>query len=138
LRAAHERLAQERPGRVLAWEWFAPIERRIRELRCEVVLRLASHALERGRYAEVLALATEVTAYDPCDEAARELAIRALLAMGDRAGALRHYRQYREILLDELDCEPSPAIDALVGVEKNRAAERTERSVKLGRPAAAP
>ena len=80
----------------------------------------------------------KLTAYDPCDEAARELAIRALLAMGDRAGALRHYRQYREILLDELDCEPSPAIDALVGVEKNRAAERTERSVKLGRPAAAP
>jgi DNA-binding SARP family transcriptional activator len=138
LRAVHERLGAERPGRVLAWEWFAPIERHIREVRGEVILRLANHAFECGRFAEALAYADDLTAYDPCDEAAREIAIRALLAMDDRAAALRHYRQYRDVLREELDCEPSPAIDALVGVENKRAEGRSVRSVKHERPAATP
>jgi DNA-binding SARP family transcriptional activator len=138
LRHVCARLAAERPGRVLAWDWFAPIERHIRELRCEVMLRLASYALERGRHEEALALAGDLTAYDPCDEAAREIAIRAHLAMNDRAAALRQYRQYRDVLRAELDCDPSPAIDALIGVEKKWAAERSVRSVKHGRPAATP
>ena len=37
-------------------------------------------------------------AYDPCDEPAREIAIRAYLESGDRAAALRHFRQYRDVL----------------------------------------
>lgn len=55
-------------------------------------------------------------AYDPCDEGARDLAIRALLQAGDQAGAMRHYRQYRETLWAELQCEPSPALQRLVGL----------------------
>jgi DNA-binding SARP family transcriptional activator len=54
-------------------------------------------------------------AYDPCDEPAREIAIRAYLAAGDRAAALRHFRHYRDVLQAELQCEPSETIARLLG-----------------------
>ncbi|HEX3550243.1 MAG TPA: bacterial transcriptional activator domain-containing protein, partial [Candidatus Elarobacter sp.] len=80
-----------------------------------VAQRLANRALAAGRHDEALALAHETIAYDPCDEPAREIAIRAHLAAGDRAAALRHYRQYRDVLQTELQCEPSESIARLVG-----------------------
>jgi len=40
-----------------------------------------------------------------CDEPAREIAIRAYLDSGGRAAALRHFRQYRDVLQSELQCE---------------------------------
>jgi DNA-binding SARP family transcriptional activator len=52
---------------------------------------------------------------DPCDEPARELRIRALLASGERALACRELRAYRETLRLELGTEPSPEIGALIG-----------------------
>jgi DNA-binding SARP family transcriptional activator len=116
LRAVYDALRATRPPKVAAWEWFEPIERHLRELRCEVAQTLAKHALEGGRPQEALALAHEMIAYDPCDEPAREIAIRAYLASGDRSAALRHFRQYRDTLMAELQCEPSPALADLVGV----------------------
>jgi DNA-binding SARP family transcriptional activator len=37
------------------------------------------------------------------------------LAAGDRAAALRHFRQYRDVLQAELQCEPSQSLAKLVG-----------------------
>ena len=31
------------------------------------------------------------------------------------AAALRHFRQYRDVLMNELQCEPSPSLAELVG-----------------------
>lgn len=115
LRELYERLRVERPARFASWEWFEPTERRLRELRGEVAQALANRALTAGRHGDALALAHEMIAYDPCDEPAREIAIRAHLAAGDRAAALRHYRQYRDVLQSELQCEPSESIARLVG-----------------------
>ena len=115
LRALYERLRPSRPPKFDAWEWFEPTERRLRELRCEVAQRLANHELAAGRPGDALALCHEMIAYDPCDEPAREIAIRAYLAFGDRAAALRHFRQYRDVLQAELQCEPSDALAELVG-----------------------
>ncbi|MDQ2872588.1 MAG: winged helix-turn-helix domain-containing protein, partial [Candidatus Eremiobacteraeota bacterium] len=110
------RLCTQRPDRMLNWEWFAPIERHLAELRLEVAHRLASDALSHGELRKALELAHEMIQYDPCDEAAREIAISAHLQGGDRAAAMRHYRQYRDTLLAELQCEPSDAIKKLVGL----------------------
>jgi DNA-binding SARP family transcriptional activator len=115
LRAVYDALLATRPPKIEAWEWFEPTERHLRELRCEVAQALAKHALENDRPQEALALAHEMIAYDPCDEPAREIAIRAYLASGDRGAALRHFRQYRDTLMVELQCEPSQALAALVG-----------------------
>ncbi|MGZ3496765.1 MAG: BTAD domain-containing putative transcriptional regulator [Vulcanimicrobiaceae bacterium] len=114
--STHTKLRSQRPARMQNWEWFEPTERRIGELRLEVAQRLASDALSHGELRKALDLAHEMIAYDPCDEPAREIAISAYLQSGDRAAAMRHYRQYREILLAELQCEPSEAIKNLVGL----------------------
>ncbi|HEY8315202.1 MAG TPA: BTAD domain-containing putative transcriptional regulator [Candidatus Baltobacteraceae bacterium] len=116
LSGVHAKLRAKRPSRMENWEWFEPVERHIGELRLEVAHRLASDALSHGDLRKALDLAHEMIAYDPCDEPAREIAISAYLQSGDRAAALRHYRQYRETLLAELQCEPSEAIAGLVGL----------------------
>jgi DNA-binding SARP family transcriptional activator len=111
---AWERLREERAGALERWEWFAPVAQRMDDLRTAIAHRLAADALERGDPEVALAFASDVIAYDPCDEPAREVAIRAHLAVGDRAAALRTYRQYRDVLKSELQVEPSATLSALV------------------------
>jgi DNA-binding SARP family transcriptional activator len=115
LRESYARLREPRPVRMQSWEWFEHTERHIGELRLEVAMRLATDALARDGAQDALGLAHEMIAYDPCDEPAREIAIRAYLLLGDRAAAMRHFRQYRETLQSELQCDPSPSLVALVG-----------------------
>jgi DNA-binding SARP family transcriptional activator len=111
---AWERLREERAGTLERFEWFEPIAKRMDELRTAFAHRLGADALERGDPDAALGYVIDVIAYDPCDEPAREVAIRAHLANGDRAAALRHYRQYRDVLKMELQVEPSAALLALV------------------------
>ncbi len=115
LESLYEKLRERRPERMLQWEWFEPTERRISELRLEVAQRLANDALSHSNARRALELAEEMIGYDPCDEAARHIAITAHLAVGDRGAAMRQYRQYRDTLLAELQCEPSDSIKRLVG-----------------------
>ncbi len=117
-RNALERLAEQlgtkRPERMLRWDWFEPTERRLRELHVQATHRLASDALARNDASGALRFCEETLAHDPCDEPACEIAIRAHLELGDRAAAVRQYRRYRRALLDELGCEPSASLTALV------------------------
>lgn len=115
LQTSYEKLRGRRPERMMQWEWFEPTERRINELRLEVAQRLATDALSHGKFQRALELAEEMIGYDPCDEAARQIAITAHLAQGDRSAAMRQYRQYRDTLQAELQCEPSDSIKRLVG-----------------------
>jgi ATP/maltotriose-dependent transcriptional regulator MalT/DNA-binding SARP family transcriptional activator len=116
LAAIHEKLRARRPERMLQWEWFEATERHLNELRLEVTGRLANDALSHANPRRALELAEEMIGYDACDEAARQIAITAHLAMGDRAAAMRQYRQYRDTLLAELQVEPSKEIKHLVGL----------------------
>lgn len=52
---------------------------------------------------------------EPTAETAQQSLIRAYLAVGDRAGALRQYRQYAATLDEEFGLAPSGATAALVG-----------------------
>ncbi len=102
------------PARMERWEWFGPQGRRVDALRVDVTHRLGADALERGDVYAALACANEILARDPFDEPAREMAIRAHLAMDDRAAAMRIYRQYREMLQTELQSEPSPHLTKIL------------------------
>jgi DNA-binding SARP family transcriptional activator len=112
----YERLSARRPDRMLQWDWFEATERHIIELRLEVAARLAREALSHGEPRRALELAQEMISHDPCDEAARHIAITAHVAIGDRGAALRQYRQYRDILAQELQAEPSAELKHLVGL----------------------
>ncbi len=111
------RLKQLDGGRSLMsarWEWFAPVNVRIDDLMRETATALARDALETGDIASALAVAGRVVERDPLDEPARELVIRAHLAAGDRASALREFRIYRDTLAAELNARPSRALESLV------------------------
>lgn len=114
LRRIWNMLREARPAAAENWEWFEPVERRLRELRTELAHRLAHDALRRGQTEFALTVASDLITVDACDETARELAIRAHLQEGDRAAAMRQYRAYRETLQAELQVEPSRALTELV------------------------
>jgi DNA-binding SARP family transcriptional activator len=61
----------------------------------------------------VIALAERVLASEPADEIAYTLAVRAYLAEGDRAAALRCFERARAALRDALDLAPGPELEAL-------------------------
>ncbi|MDB5043504.1 MAG: signal transduction response regulator [Candidatus Eremiobacteraeota bacterium] len=114
LREAHALWEGERPAYFAQWEWFDPIARRIGERRAEVAALLARIALESGRPDDARRLGEKIAAYDPLDEVGAEIVVRAHLAHGDRAEALRCFRRYRTALRSELDCDPSAAFTQLV------------------------
>jgi DNA-binding SARP family transcriptional activator len=104
------RLMASRPPFYAEWVWFETTERRIEELLAEAGQRLAQEALREGRPFDALDLAHSIMERDPCDEPAREIAIRAYLAAGDEPSAFREYRRYREALAQELGVEPSRSL----------------------------
>jgi DNA-binding SARP family transcriptional activator len=111
-----ERLTSQRQRRMLAWEWFDSLDRTLRELGSQLAGQLARYALMTGRSDDALRLAEEMIRHDACDESAREIAIMTYLARGERGAALKHYRQYRDVLSAELSCEPSRSLTALIQV----------------------
>ncbi len=114
LHRAWERLREEHAASIERWEWFEPTARRMGDLRVQIAQRLASDALDRGDPDAALLYADDIIACDPCDEPAAEIAVRAHLASGNRAAALRAYRQYRDVLREQLQVEPSTSITELV------------------------
>jgi DNA-binding SARP family transcriptional activator len=108
------RLREPRMRRIERWEWFEQRLRRFDALKTELAHRVARDTLARGDIEAALACAQGCLDDDACDETACEIAIRAHLARGDRAGALRCYRRYCDALRDELQAEPSGAIAAML------------------------
>jgi DNA-binding SARP family transcriptional activator len=95
-------------------EFVGALERRLLTAARAATDRLAETALASNRPDVALALVRVTLDYDPCDERARELAIRAHLARGDRASAIREYRDYTKALADELGLAPSFGLASLV------------------------
>lgn len=77
-------------------------------------LTLASRAAsEQGRTAEALAAASLLLTLDPCRERSHRLLMRLHATAGDRAAALRQFRECRDILKAELGVAPSEGTQAL-------------------------
>jgi DNA-binding SARP family transcriptional activator len=95
-------------------EFVAALERRMQAAARDVTDRLAQHALAQRRPELALELARVATAFDACDESAREVAIRAHLMLGNRAAAIREYRDYTRALTEDLGLAPSFTLDSLV------------------------
>ncbi len=88
-------------------EWAQPHIRRLRGLWARAVEMLAEAELEDGRIAAVPELLDSLIAADPLREGPRRLLMLALYRGGRQAEALRTYRDFRKLLIEEMGVEPS-------------------------------
>lgn len=106
-------------NRLQKWEWLAPAILRLNELAYETGLRVARRLLDMGNFENAIRFGRRLIEYDACDESAREIVVRALMASGDELGAHAESRRYREALHRELGCAPSEAFERLLTARGN-------------------
>ncbi|HJU81427.1 MAG TPA: BMP family ABC transporter substrate-binding protein [Acidimicrobiia bacterium] len=94
-------------------EWAQPHIRRLRGLWARALEMLAAAELEDGRAAEVPEVLDALIAREPLREEPRRLLMLALYRSGRQAEALRSYREFRDVLFDEMGVEPSSYLTQL-------------------------
>jgi basic membrane lipoprotein Med (substrate-binding protein (PBP1-ABC) superfamily)/DNA-binding SARP family transcriptional activator len=88
-------------------DWAQPHIRRLRGLWARAVEMLAEAELEDGRAAAVPELLHSLITSDPLREEPRRLLMLALYRRGRQAEALRTYREFRTLLIEEMGVEPT-------------------------------
>jgi DNA-binding SARP family transcriptional activator len=82
-------------------------------LRARATECFAEASLLKGEPELAVAAAEELVGYEPFRESAHQLLMRALVATGNRAEALRAFERCRQLLAEELGTDPSPETQAL-------------------------
>jgi DNA-binding SARP family transcriptional activator len=95
-------------------DWVVADRERFRLLRLEALERAAAALLDCGRYGDALLAAHAAERSEPLRESVRRLVMRAHLAQGNVAEAIRSFRQYRTLLDTEFGIEPSQVIRELL------------------------
>lgn len=100
-----------------AWDdaWLSAEREQFRQLRLTALDRVVDELLSDSRSAEAVEVALSTVAMDPLRESTQRALIRAHLAMGNVADAMRQFERFREQLADELGCSPSAALYRLMG-----------------------
>lgn len=94
-------------------DWVLDERAKLRAEAYGVLLRLTKEAVGRDDHEATIRLARRIIDLEPTDEAAVRIQMEAYLALGDRAGALRSYHRYAEVLERDLALEPGEAIGAM-------------------------
>lgn len=94
-------------------EWTVERRARVRDLRRRLLIATADLVANEGDVARVVGLLSVATREEPTDESAHRALMRAQVAAGDVAGALRQYEVCRNALRRELDVEPDADTEAL-------------------------
>ena len=94
-------------------EWARSEAQRLEELRIVAHERLVEAELACGRAAGMIPQIESLTREHELREAFRAQLMVALYRAGRQADALRVYRDYRRVLVEELGLEPSPALAEL-------------------------
>lgn len=95
-------------------DWIAVERERFRALRLLALEKACEALTAAGQLAVAVEAGLAVVAEDPLRESAHRALIRAFLARGNRAEAVRQVRSCRAVLREALDLEPSPEIEELV------------------------
>jgi DNA-binding SARP family transcriptional activator len=95
-------------------EWVVLERERFRQLRLHALEALCERLVAAGRRGEAVQAGLAAVAGEPLRESAHRTLIRAHLADGNRAEALRQYRWYADLLASELGLEPDPELTRLV------------------------
>jgi DNA-binding SARP family transcriptional activator/TolB-like protein/Tfp pilus assembly protein PilF len=107
--------------------WVDGERTRLADLYASALEALARRADAEGDATAAVAAWKRRAVHDPCDARVSLALMRALVAAGDRAGALQHAAVHAALLRQELGLEPDPAIVALA---------RDLRSARAAPPAA--
>jgi DNA-binding SARP family transcriptional activator len=95
-------------------EWVLVERERYHQLRLRALEALTEHLTARGMFGQAVQAGIAAVAGEPLRESAHRALIRAHVAAGNAAAALREYHEFRDLLLGELHLEPSPAMEALI------------------------
>jgi DNA-binding SARP family transcriptional activator len=102
------------PGSVELSQW-AENERDFLERQyLEAMDALATSAIEENRYDDVVAWRRRQAAVDPFSSRVALALLRALVAAGDRPGALEYAAVYENIVRTHLEIDPDPSVTAFV------------------------
>jgi len=95
-------------------DWVLTEAEEWRQLRLHALAALALRFAEATRFGDALAAALAAIRSDPLRESAWASLMRVHLAEGNQSEAVRAFRDYRKLLLRELNIEPTPALRALI------------------------
>ncbi|GAB3809768.1 AfsR/SARP family transcriptional regulator [Micromonospora zhanjiangensis] len=109
-------------------DWVLLERERLRQLRLHTLEEMARVQLRLGRHGEALQSALEAVRAEPLRETPHRLIVETHLAEGNAYEALHAFYVYRDLLLRDLQLEPSEAMCALLG----------DLLTPLGRPAPRP
>jgi len=87
--------------------WVMLERERLRQVRLHAQEILSRRLVELGRFGEAMDVALTCLRSEPLRESAHRAVISVHLAEGNPSEALRHYREYRELLRSQLGLEPS-------------------------------
>jgi DNA-binding SARP family transcriptional activator len=95
-------------------EWVLIERERFRQLGLHALETLSERLAASRRFGQALEAVLAAIAGEPLRESAHRVLIKTHLAEGNTSEAIRQYRFYRKLLSDQLDLDPSPAMEALV------------------------
>ena len=93
--------------------WVSALRTRLHDMGVRALDLLVQVYLSRGEHSLAIAVGRDLVALEPFREASYRHLMRAHLAAGDRAEAVRTHQQLRELLTDELGVDPSTETTAL-------------------------
>jgi DNA-binding SARP family transcriptional activator len=105
-------------------DWVLMNREQTRQLWLQALEAASERLAATGRPAGAVIVGLAAVEAEPLRESAHRAVIKAHLAMGNRAEALRQYERHVEVMWRELHLEPSPELGCLAGV-----AERTWTAV---------
>jgi DNA-binding SARP family transcriptional activator len=95
-------------------EWLVLERERLRQLQMGALEQLSDRLAQAGAVARAIDVAWSAVTMEPLRESAHRCLVRAHLAAGNGAEAVRQYRLYRDLLESELGIACSPAMEALI------------------------
>jgi DNA-binding SARP family transcriptional activator len=95
-------------------EWVVFERERHRQLRLHALEVLCEMLTQRRFFARAVTAGVAAVYGEPLRESAHRVLIKAHLAEGNRGEAVRQFYEYRRILADELQIQPTPDMIALV------------------------
>lgn len=88
-------------------DWVVIERERLRQLRLHALEALCNQVIERDEHAQAIDVGLAAVAAEPLRESVHRVLIRAHLAEGNKAEAIRQFEAYASLLWDELSVRPS-------------------------------